>query len=152
MGVYKLSAAGGITTPRTNYSSFLAGNAAFVPGAYESIASTTVGSGGVSTITFSSIPDTYKHLQIRYTARVTGSTTAIFIANFTASSELSLTSSRVANWEIFLTFFSKSLAGKAREDFDCVKITIWAMPFNSSKICSISLSPMKARIKIKFSN
>jgi hypothetical protein len=34
-------------------------------GDYESIATTTVGSGGQSTITFSSIPSTYKHLQIR---------------------------------------------------------------------------------------
>ena len=32
---------------------------------YESIATVTVGSGGQSTITFSSIPSTYKHLQIR---------------------------------------------------------------------------------------
>lgn len=32
---------------------------------YESIATTTVGVGGTSTITFSSIPATYKHLQIR---------------------------------------------------------------------------------------
>lgn len=32
---------------------------------YESIATFTVGSGGQSTITFSSIPSTYKHLQIR---------------------------------------------------------------------------------------
>ena len=32
---------------------------------YESIATTTVGAGGASTITFSSIPSTYKHLQIR---------------------------------------------------------------------------------------
>jgi hypothetical protein len=32
---------------------------------YESIATTTVGSGGTTTITFSSIPSTYKHLQIR---------------------------------------------------------------------------------------
>jgi len=32
---------------------------------YESIATVTVGSGGSSTITFSSIPSTYKHLQIR---------------------------------------------------------------------------------------
>jgi len=38
----------------------------FAPsGAYESIATTTVGSGGASTITFSSIPSTYTHLQIR---------------------------------------------------------------------------------------
>lgn len=38
-------------------------------GAFESIATTTVGSGGISTVTFSSIPSTYKHLQIRYIAR-----------------------------------------------------------------------------------
>jgi hypothetical protein len=34
---------------------------------YESIATVTVGSGGVSDVTFSSIPSTYKHLQIRAT-------------------------------------------------------------------------------------
>lgn len=32
---------------------------------YESIATVTVGSGGASSITFSSIPSTYQHLQIR---------------------------------------------------------------------------------------
>lgn len=32
---------------------------------YDSIATTTVGAGGASSITFSSIPSTYKHLQIR---------------------------------------------------------------------------------------
>jgi hypothetical protein len=36
---------------------------------YESIATTTVGAGGTSTITFSSIPSTYTHLQIRMFAR-----------------------------------------------------------------------------------
>jgi hypothetical protein len=35
------------------------------PSSYESIATTTVGAGGASTITFSSIPSTYQHLQIR---------------------------------------------------------------------------------------
>lgn len=34
-------------------------------GDFESISTVTVGSGGSSTITFSSIPSTYKHLQIR---------------------------------------------------------------------------------------
>jgi len=34
-------------------------------GAYDSIATTTVGAGGTSSITFSSIPSTYTHLQIR---------------------------------------------------------------------------------------
>ena len=37
--------------------------------AYESIATTTVGSGGSASITFSSIPSTYTHLQVRYTSR-----------------------------------------------------------------------------------
>ena len=70
MGVYKLSTAGGLATPRTNYSSFLAGNPAFtVPTSYESIATTTVGSGGSATVTFSSIPATYTHLQVRLIAR-----------------------------------------------------------------------------------
>jgi hypothetical protein len=36
---------------------------------YESIATTTVGSGGSTTISFSSIPSSYKHLQLRGIAR-----------------------------------------------------------------------------------
>ena len=39
---------------------------------YESIATTTVGSGGVSSVTFSSIPSTYTHLQLRITALLSG--------------------------------------------------------------------------------
>ena len=39
---------------------------------YESIATVTVGSGGSSSITFSSIPSTYKHLQIRCFAQTSG--------------------------------------------------------------------------------
>ena len=38
-------------------------------GDYESISTVTVGSGGASSVTFSSIPSTYKHLQIRGIAR-----------------------------------------------------------------------------------
>lgn len=34
-------------------------------GDYESISTTTVGAGGVATVTFSSIPSTFKHLQVR---------------------------------------------------------------------------------------
>lgn len=37
---------------------------------YESIATVTVGAGGSSSITFSSIPSTYKHLQIRSISRI----------------------------------------------------------------------------------
>jgi hypothetical protein len=41
------------------------GTAAVVANSYESIATTTVGLGGVSSVTFSSIPATYTHLQLR---------------------------------------------------------------------------------------
>ena len=44
-------------------------------GAFESIATSVVGSGGTSTITFSSIPATYKHLQLRMISRGTGTAT-----------------------------------------------------------------------------
>lgn len=40
-----------------------------IKGDFESIATVTVGSGGSSTITFSSVPSTYKHLQIRVIGR-----------------------------------------------------------------------------------
>ena len=36
---------------------------------YESIASTTVGSGGSASVTFSSIAGTYSHLQVRFLGR-----------------------------------------------------------------------------------
>jgi hypothetical protein len=69
--VYKTSNSG--LSTRREYTSFLAGNEKFIPnftaGAYDSIASTTVGSGGVANVTFSSIPSTYTHLQLRYTIR-----------------------------------------------------------------------------------
>jgi len=53
------------------YDSFLAGNTAAPPfdSEFESIATVSVGSGGSSTITFSSIPSTFTHLQLRYIAR-----------------------------------------------------------------------------------
>ena len=53
----------------------LASSGAVAGGSYESIATVSVGSGGSSSIDFSSIPSTYKHLQIRYIARSTRSAT-----------------------------------------------------------------------------
>ena len=44
---------------------------------YESIATTTVGAGGSATVTFSSIPSTYKHLQVRGIVRNTAAGTSI---------------------------------------------------------------------------
>jgi hypothetical protein len=43
----------------------LGGNDVILGGSYDAIGTVVVGSGGQSTITFSSIPSTYKHLQIR---------------------------------------------------------------------------------------
>jgi hypothetical protein len=43
--------------------------AASVPGTFESIATVSVGSGGSATVSFTSIPSTYEHLQLRILAR-----------------------------------------------------------------------------------
>lgn len=48
--------------------------ASAIPQSYESIATVTVGAGGTSTVTFSSIPQTYSHLQIRYIGKNTKTT------------------------------------------------------------------------------
>jgi hypothetical protein len=54
------------------YRNFLAGNGAYVPPGFESIATAT-GTGSSGTITFSSIPQTYSSLQIRYFAKTSDS-------------------------------------------------------------------------------
>ena len=46
-------------------SSILAPQVTVVANSYESIATSTVGAGGVSSVTFSSIPQTFTHLQLR---------------------------------------------------------------------------------------
>ena len=55
------------------------GNSIILPGDYESIATYTIGTGGAASINFTSIPSTYKHLQIRGLVRSTGSGTDIQI-------------------------------------------------------------------------
>jgi hypothetical protein len=57
-------------------SSILAPQVATPTSSYESIATTTVGSGGVASITFSSIAATYTHLQIRGIGRTNRSAAA----------------------------------------------------------------------------
>ena len=49
---------------------------------YESIMTTTVGSGGSASVTFSSIPATYKHLQIRALMSDTGTGSASMTTQF----------------------------------------------------------------------
>ncbi len=54
--------------PSTNRN-LLAGNPVILPGSYESIQTVTVGTNSPTSVTFTSIPSTYKHLQIRGIAR-----------------------------------------------------------------------------------
>ena len=56
-------------TNLTKYNDFLGPNSAYIPTSFDSIASAT-GTGSSGTITFSSIPQTYKHLQIRGIGRL----------------------------------------------------------------------------------
>jgi hypothetical protein len=51
----------------------------FLGGDFESIATVTVGSGGAANATFSNIPQTYKHLQIRGIAKPTTNVGALLI-------------------------------------------------------------------------
>lgn len=63
MAITRLSNSG-IKTGVLKYDSMLAGNAAYTPVAFESIATLT-GNGSATQLNFTSIPSTYKHLQIR---------------------------------------------------------------------------------------
>jgi hypothetical protein len=67
--------------------SLLAGNAAYIPSDYESISTVIVGSGGASSITFSSIPQGYAHLQVRGIARANRATYGADTIRFTVNSD-----------------------------------------------------------------
>ena len=54
---------------KQKYGTLLAGNEFFMPSAFESIATVTVSGSAVSSIDFTSIPNTYQHLQIRGIAK-----------------------------------------------------------------------------------
>lgn len=56
--------------------SLLVGNTPFELGDFESIQTINVGSGGAASISFTSIPNTYTHLQIRLLARSTAANVA----------------------------------------------------------------------------
>lgn len=69
--------------------SMLVGNSYYVPTAFESIATAT-GTGSAGTITFSNIPGTYQHLQIRGIARstITGDDDINFLVTFNSDTAL----------------------------------------------------------------
>lgn len=71
---------------KTRSGSLLMGNAPFIPTSFESIATAT-GTGSSGTITFSSIPSTYTHLQLRFSALASSSSVVnLTLNNVTSSS------------------------------------------------------------------
>jgi len=66
---YTFTVAAGNATGNGVFSSASASATPLDPAGFASIATTTVGAGGASSISFTSIPQTYKHLQIRGIAR-----------------------------------------------------------------------------------
>lgn len=64
MAITKISNSGIATGGNLKYDNMLAGNAPFIPNSFESIATVTTSSG--TSLTLSSIPQTYKHLQLRW--------------------------------------------------------------------------------------
>ena len=78
--------------------SLLAGNAAFNPTSYESIATAT-GTGSSGTITFSSIPSGYSSLQIRWIGRNTDTS-----GSGTAAASLTFNSDTGANYSFHRLF------------------------------------------------
>ena len=57
------------------------------PSSYESIATVTIGSGGSGTITFSSIPSTYTHLQVRCLVKTNRTSSNLSSAPFIFNSD-----------------------------------------------------------------
>jgi hypothetical protein len=84
----------------------LAAPFAGIAGDYQSIATTTVGSGGQSTITFSSIPSTFKHLQVRCLIRSVN-------AAGTDSTKMNFNSDTATNYSRHALFGDGSTAGSA---------------------------------------
>lgn len=76
MAVTKLTMSGFKPSTFNKYDDFLAGNAAYDPAATFLIQRITA-TGGETSIDFTSIPQTYKHLQLRVLAKNSGSSTTV---------------------------------------------------------------------------
>lgn len=96
-------------------------SAAPAPNSYESIATVTVGAGGQSSISFSSIPSTYKHLQIRGIARSTRSDQNGSFANVTFNSDTAANYS----WH-FLNGNGSSTQAVGRSSQNAIEVDRWS--------------------------
>lgn len=110
------------------YRSMLAGNSAFIPTSFESIASVTANSG--TAITFNSIPSTYSSLQIRYQVARDGGNGTLSLrfngdtgTNYGSGYFTSVGTTRTANNDIGgsrLSYLSET--GTASSDFKAIGI------------------------------
>jgi len=71
-----ISAKGGLSSAGYGQFSLIGGATSF-----DSIATYTVGSGGQASITFGSIPSTYKHLQLRYFCQASSAASFVMLLN-----------------------------------------------------------------------
>jgi hypothetical protein len=69
------------------YASQISGHLWAPNGSYDALATVTVPSGGVSSVTFAGIPQGYKHLQIRYIAKSTRTGAGYDSCNFQFNSD-----------------------------------------------------------------
>jgi hypothetical protein len=106
MAVYKFST-NSLKTP-LKYSSLLAGNAAFDPGVFQSIATTTL-STATGTVTFSSIPQTYTHLQLRVMAQTNRGTYGIDEPKVTFNGDTG------SNYKVYYLFGNGSTANASSD-------------------------------------
>jgi hypothetical protein len=71
MAITRMSNLGIASLGSEKYNDMLAGNPPYIPSDFESIATVNVGAGGTASMSFTSIPSTYTHLQLRINARST---------------------------------------------------------------------------------
>jgi hypothetical protein len=106
--------------------SAISGNLFAPSGAYDSIATTTVGSGGAATITFSSIPATYQHLQLRMLTRGTGT------SGFTIDTIFNNDSGSNYGPSHYLEGDGSAVAAGVANSASTTKITTFASPKSNS--------------------
>jgi hypothetical protein len=87
---YTFTVRGNNVTGSSEYSSASNSVTPIEATAFESIATVTVGATSVASITLSSIPGTYKHLQLRYISQNTSSDTTVFRVNSDSGNNYSL--------------------------------------------------------------
>lgn len=111
-----------------NTISGLLGGGAPAGGDYESIQTVTIGAGGASTVTFSSIPSTYSHLQIRASFTTASSGNGALI-NFNSDTGANYTQHNLTgNGSIAASGAGTSLSYAAVSGYSTGSSTTYPMP------------------------